>query len=96
MSGKAPTILPLATALASLASMPATVDHAAAKTPDTSNLQTGQSSATAQKGEPNVLFKAGEDLLGLIVTEQADGTVVADHSSHASHASHSSHASSSF
>lgn len=41
--------------------------------------------------KPNVLYQAGEELLGLVVTQRADGTVVAMHSSHVSHASHQSH-----
>jgi len=44
-------------------------------------------------GEPNVVFPAGKDLLGLIVTTAADGTVLAQHYSHSSHASHASHSS---
>ena len=42
----------------------------------------------------NAHFQAGEDLLGFVMTKQADGTIVAQHSSHASHGSHASHASS--
>src|SRR5205085_11202956 len=43
------------------------------------------------RGEPNVFFPVGNDLLGLIVTTAADGTVLAQHYSHSSHSSHSSH-----
>lgn len=93
MSRKAPVILPLATALASLAGVPATVDDASAKTPDASSAASSQNNTVAQTGQPNVVFKAGEDLLGLIVTQQADGTIIAQHSSHVSHASHASHSS---
>jgi hypothetical protein len=45
------------------------------------------------KVEPNVFMSIGNDLLGLMVTKGADGTVVADHYSHYSHSSHSSHSS---
>jgi hypothetical protein len=45
------------------------------------------------KGEPNVFMAVGSNLLGLIASTAADGTVVADHYSHSSHASHSSHSS---
>ena len=43
------------------------------------------------RGEPNVFFPVGNDLLGLIVTTAADGTVLAQHYSHSLHSSHSSH-----
>jgi hypothetical protein len=49
--------------------------------------------ATTRAGEPNVTIVAGENLLGFIVTEKADGTMVAEHYSHRSHSSHSSHSS---
>ena len=91
MSRKKPVILPIATALASLASIPATVDDASSKTPNSSSTTCAPNNTLAQTRQPNLVFKAGEDLLGLIVTQQADGTVVAQHSSHASHASHASH-----
>jgi hypothetical protein len=91
MSRKTPVILPIATALASLTSVSATLDNAAAKTGDVSSAADAQNNVVPQTGEPNLVFNAGEDLLGLIVTRQADGTVIAQHSSHASHASHASH-----
>ena len=47
--------------------------------------------ARTNAGKANVFLPAGEDLLGLIVTTAADGTVVAQHESHYSHSSHSSH-----
>jgi hypothetical protein len=43
--------------------------------------------------QPNVFMTVGNDLLGLIVTNAADGTVLAQHSSHYSHSSHASHSS---
>ena len=81
-------ILPLATALASL-----TGEAVAATTPNTDAQPAAPVGdiAANEKIEPNVIFKAGDDLLGLLVTTQADGTVVAQHSSHYSHSSHSSH-----
>jgi hypothetical protein len=91
MSQKQRVILPIASAIASLASVPAIVDEAAAKISDRSDASSSQNAAIARTGQPNVVFKAGEDLLGLIVKEQADGTVVVDHYSHSSHASHASH-----
>jgi hypothetical protein len=94
MARQTPVILPLATALASLAGVPATVDDAAAKTADSSSTANTQSNSVAQSGQPNLIFKAGEDLLGLIVTQQPDGTIIAQHASHSSHASHHSHYSS--
>ena len=40
--------------------------------------------------QPNAHYRVGEDLLGFVLTQQADGTLVADHASHASHSSHAS------
>lgn len=91
MARQTPVILPLATALASLASVPATVDDAVAKTGDSPGAASAQKNSVAQTGRANLIFKAGEDLLGLIITQQADGTIIAQHESHASHASHASH-----
>jgi len=48
------------------------------------------------KGKPNIFMSIGHDLLGLIVTTKADGTVVADHYSHYYHSSHASHSSHSY
>lgn len=87
---KAKTIVPLAAALAAL------TGAATASTPGTNEPVTD--STQAQAGDsavrPNVVFRAGEDLLGLLATQNADGTVVAQHASHYSHSSHASHASS--
>jgi hypothetical protein len=97
MTNKPIVIMPLAAALAALGGMGAA---AAATGPQAEqNAQQVPASGAGIKSEPNVFFKAGADLLGLIVTRQADGTVLAQHyshSSHGSHASHSSHVSSSF
>ena len=91
MSRKAIVILPLATALATLAGAPG--ENAA------SNAATSTQSATPEiKASsaviPNSFAVAGRDLLGFLVTRQADGTIIAQHASHASHASHHSHYSS--
>jgi len=42
-------------------------------------------------GKANVFLPAGKDLLGLIVTTNEHGAVVAQHDSHYSHSSHASH-----
>ena len=88
MSKKVMAILPLAVALAALGAQTTTTNS---KTSDQS--QTGEAAPVADKpvGTPNAFFAVGEDLLGFIITEQADGTLVAFHSSHRSHSSHSSH-----
>jgi hypothetical protein len=82
-------ILPLAAALAALAGTTAATATTGKQTEQ--NIQQGHVAETAAKAEPNVLFRAGDDLLGLIVSRQADGTVLAQHYSHSSHSSHSSH-----
>jgi hypothetical protein len=84
-------VLSIATALASLGTA------AQAGTPPATSPE-GASAATnenvgAIKIEPNTIFTAGQDLLGLLVTHNADGTVYAQHVSHYSHSSHASHAS---
>lgn len=93
MAKKLPTILSLGAALASLQGVSAVnATSAAANIPGSHEANAAQSGRVAQ-GEPNVFMSVGNDLLGLIVTTKADGTVVADHYSHSSHASHSSHSS---
>lgn len=88
-------LVSLATALASLAGfevapVAANTSNQDGKSPTTDSGQTMGSKAT-----PNVVIGVGEDLLGFVVTRDANGTVVAQgHSSHVSHASHASHASS--
>jgi hypothetical protein len=42
-------------------------------------------------GKANVFLPAGKDLLGLIVTTNEHGVIVAQHDSHYSHSSHASH-----
>lgn len=88
MIKKPVVILPLAAALAALSGAGPANAALPENTPTAAS--PGVTDATS-KAEPNVLFKAGEDLLGLIITRSADGTVVAQHSSHYSHSSHSSH-----
>lgn len=89
-----PIIMPLAAALAALTGTAVVVAAPAeAKTiePGPSN----PASATSVSGlMPNRIVSIGEDLLGFIVTDMADGTVVAQHYSHSSHSSHASHYSS--
>jgi hypothetical protein len=92
MKRKSAVILPIATALASLnsgAGATATTNGASDR-----DAGTVKSQAEAIKAiPPNTVYNAGEDLFGLLVSRNADGTVVAQHSSHASHASHASHSS---
>jgi hypothetical protein len=93
MATKLPTILSLGAALASLQGLSAVnATPAAADIPGLGEAN-GTESGRIAKGEPNVFMSVGSDLLGLIVTTKADGTVVAQHYSHSSHSSHSSHAS---
>jgi hypothetical protein len=92
MKRKSFAILPLATAIASL--FGGTGANATPTTDLTPSPNAVSQEASAQtKLIPNTFFTSGEDLLGLLVTQQADGTVVAQHSSHYSHSSHSSHSS---
>jgi hypothetical protein len=78
-------ILSLAAALGALST---TAPAQAAYTPETGETsQPGQVPAAA----PNTFVSVGYDLLGFTVTQQADGTIVAAHSSHSSHSSHASH-----
>jgi hypothetical protein len=94
MTTKSRTILPIATALAALSGSVAPDPATAAAPKRTEPVLASQEALPDKQGaQPNVLFTAGQDLLGLIVAKQADGTVVAQHSSHVSHASHASHAS---
>jgi hypothetical protein len=92
MKSKKTAVVPLATALASLATG-ANATAPAVQLPDQGSRPTDSQKASATNIQANTIFKAGEDLLGLLVTRNADGTVVAQHASHMSHASHASHAS---
>lgn len=91
MRRKSIRLLTLTAALAGLSgAAAAATSPAIAGTPDANETNANQSSRIA-KGEPNVFMSIGNNLLGLVVTKAADGTVVADHYSHSSHSSHSSH-----
>jgi hypothetical protein len=91
MKRKSIVVLPLATALASLSG--AATANALANTSIEPTLGPADAQIGANNVQPNTIFKAGEDLLGLLVTTTPDGTVVAQHASHYSHSSHASHAS---
>jgi hypothetical protein len=82
-------IMPVAAALGALSSTTPATDSNAAASPNPTVSQA--TVPVTQAGQPNTIVSTGKDLLGFTVTEQADGTVVAQHSSHASHASHASH-----
>lgn len=69
-------ILPLATALASLAGGATHATTATVIEP------TDAAKADTNTVQPNTIFKAGDDLLGLLVTAATNGTVVAQHASH--------------
>ena len=90
MAKKLPTILSLSAALAALpgvaTTLPAPAD--AATNPEQADMAATKPSSPRRA---NVIFSTGKDLLGLIVTTTADGTVVAQHDSHYSHSSHASH-----
>jgi hypothetical protein len=92
MAEKSKILLSLGAALASLTGM--SVQGAEAKPVVGNDASTSTAENTVTKLEPNAHFQVGEDLLGFVMTKQADGTIVAGHSSHSSHASHASHASS--
>jgi hypothetical protein len=94
MRKKVPQILGLSAALAALSGATALAPTPAVGKVPTTDLAGTTQKAQAPEGEPNVFFPAGKDMLGLIVSTAANGTIVADHYSHSSHASHSSHYSS--
>ncbi|WP_156464275.1 His-Xaa-Ser repeat protein HxsA2 [Afipia sp. Root123D2] len=93
MSHKQKILLSLSAALAALTGVSS--DKAEAKATNTID-QNGIASdmMNSAKPAPNAAIQVGEDLLGFVMTKQADGTIVAGHSSHVSHASHASHVSS--
>lgn len=80
-------LLSVAAALAALSSAPTAPAVEAA--PTTGSEKPG--SIPVEAVQPNVFYPSGDDLLSLVVTTRADGTVVAQHVSHASHHSHHSH-----
>lgn len=90
MSRKTPTVVPLAAALAALGGTVATATAEAALESATVAAETTEHAAV----KPNGFMTMGEDILGFMVTQGEDGTVLAQHSSHYSHSSHASHHSS--
>jgi hypothetical protein len=96
MKPKGTKILPLASALGTLAGTAVVATEAESAIPTVDPVASALSEMTAMPVSkvPNTLVSTGETLLGFVITNQPDGTVVAQHSSHASHASHASHYSS--
>lgn len=92
MTYKKTVVVPLATALAALATA-ANANVPTSQSSEQGTTPTDSQNASAANIQPNTFFTAGEDLLGLLVTRNADGTIVAQHASHYSHSSHASHAS---
>ena len=83
-------ILTIATALAGLGvGVPA--EAAKHPTPSSSTEPSDGVSGATSGTDANRFVALGEDLLGFLVTQREDGTVVAQHRSHYSHSSHSSH-----
>jgi hypothetical protein len=89
---KSKIVLSLGAALASLTGLSVQGGEATALVATEATAATAEDTITNL--QPNAHYQVGEDLLGFVMTKQADGTIVAGHSSHASHASHTSHASS--
>ena len=84
--GKRQTVMTVSTALAALI--------APAAAPQLANATATPDAHTAEAGKrPQVNLPVGGDLMSFTVRDNADGIVVAEHTSHASHASHTSHAS---
>jgi hypothetical protein len=95
MKSKGTKILPLAGALGTLVGGAVVATEAQAAIPTADPTASAASETTGVPATtPNTLVSTGETLLGFVMTDQPDGTVVAQHASHASHASHSSHYSS--
>jgi hypothetical protein len=91
MTRKPAVVLPLATAIASLIGAGTATNETKAAIPgDTKAAPRDNQLAKPQTAN----FAVGNDLLGIVVSERADGKVFAQHVSHASHASHASHVSS--
>lgn len=93
MSKKSIQLVSLASALAALSGtaglLPTPADAKVAAPVSTDVLKAD----LANGPQPNVFMSAGQDLLGMIVTKTASGTVLAQHYSHYSHSSHASHSS---
>jgi len=94
MAKQSKSLLSIGAALASLSGL--SVQGAEAKVAVVNDDASAAAKQALDSAKPlaNAHFQAGEDLLGFVMTRQADGTIVAQHSSHASHAYHASHASS--
>jgi hypothetical protein len=93
MAEKSKILLSLGAALASLTGFSVQSVEAKQAIANDDTISSAKQGLDA-KPTPNAHFQVGEDLLGFVMTKQADGTIVAGHSSHSSHASHASHASS--
>ena len=92
MTSKPRVILPIAAAVAALSTTPSEPASATVNVDDGTTLSGQPAIAAEANGDKaNFVYPMGEDLLGLIVTRQEDGTVVAQHASHVSHSSHASH-----
>ena len=93
MAEKSKSLLSIGAALASLSGL--SVQGAEAKIAVVNDASTPAKQALDSATlAANAHFQVGEDLLGFVMTKQADGTIIAQHTSHASHGSHASHASS--
>lgn len=90
MKGKKIVLVPLATALASLAATTANAEKHPATAAEQSDVRS-DAQAKAAAIPANTFFNVGDELFGMLVTTAADGTVIAQHRSHSSHSSHSSH-----
>jgi len=89
MDKKHKLFLSLSSALAALG---APTSQAAVETPPEVEAEPSpRNVARVSRDQVNRFVNVGGDLLGFVVTEGADGAVVAEHYSHTSHSSHSSH-----
>ena len=82
-------LVPLATALIALAP----TAHATPSVPTDPSHTSQLEKHSMDIGAPNFFYSIGADLMGLVTSQQPDGTILATHYSHSSHSSHSSHAS---
>ena len=90
MKRKSSVILPLASALGALAGTAVAATEARRRLPPLTLPVPRLRKGRQLQAVPNTLVSTGETLLGFVMTDQPDGTVVAQHVSHASHASHAS------
>ena len=94
MTSKPRVILPIAAAVAALSTVPSEPADAAIRVDENATVARPETVVAEPGGnKANFVYPLGEDLLGLVVTRQPDGTVIAAHASHVSHSSHASHAS---